>query len=159
MIIETVLGKIEEFDTTGRAIDKIMLDHHDLAKPHQKVKTDSGMELAISLPHGQSLSCGAVLYQDDKKLAVVDLLPEDVLEIRPRGNQEWAKAGFNMGNMHHPAYLYTDCILVPYDSIIENLIQSMGIPFQRCQRKLDGHKANHTYGHSHSHSGHRHTHK
>ena len=96
--------------------------------------------------------CGAVLYKDEKRIIVADLLPEEVLVIHPEGNVQWAKAAFNVGNMHHSAYLHDDCILVPYDAIIENLIKSIGVKYERCVRKLEGQCAGHVVGgHSHHH--------
>lgn len=155
MIIEKVLGAISDFETGMLKIDKVMLDHYDMNKPHQKVKSENGETIAISLPHGEKLFCGAVLYKDDEKMVVVDLLPEDTLVVRPVGNLQWAKTAFNIGNMHHPAYLYEDCIAVPYDTIIENLLKGIGVAYERCERKLDGQLANHVVGgHSHSHDYH-----
>lgn len=154
MIIEKVLGSINDFETETLKIDKVMLDHYDMNKPHQKVKSESGETLAVSLPHGEKLFCGAVLYKDNEKLIIVDLLPEDTLVVRPNDTLQWAKTAFNIGNMHHPAYLHEDCIVVPYDTIIESLLKGMGVAYEHCERKLDGQLANHVvggHGHIHAH--------
>lgn len=152
MVIERILGRLEDFQTEGMTIDRVWLDHHTLAKPHQKLKTESGMELAVSLPHGEHLYWEAVIYKDDTRLVVIDLVPEDVIEVRPEGTLEWGKAAFNIGNMHHPAYLSEETILIPYDGIIENMIQSMGIKCRRMELPLKGIRANHVHGHGHTHS-------
>lgn len=154
MIIETVLGNIDDFDMTGLKVEKVTLDHHDMAKPHQRLTTDSGEKIAVSLQHGEHLFNGAVLYRDDEKIIAVDMKPEDVLEIRPEGNRQWAKTAFNIGNMHHPAYIYDDRIVIPYDAILENLLNSIGVAFTRCERKLDGEKAAHVVGGHHHHHHH-----
>ena len=163
-IVEKILGDIREVDTEGLRIDKAFLDHYDMAKPHQKLKTESGAVIAVSLEGGEKLYNGAVIFKDEEKIIVTELLPEDVLEIRPQGNLQWAKTAFNIGNMHHPAYLHEDCIVIPYDAIIENLIKGIGVEYKRCERQLTGERANHVVGghnHSHSHShdhGHDHGH-
>lgn len=141
LIIEKILGDIQTIDIEGAEVDKVLLDHYDMAKPHQKLKTESGETIALSLPHGENLFAGAVLYKNDGKLIYVDLQPEDALVIYPEGNTQWAKAAFNVGNMHQPAYLYDDCIAVPYDAIIENLIKGIGVRYERSMKKLDGHRA------------------
>lgn len=157
IIIERILGKIEDFDTKNIAVDKVLLDHYDMAKPHQKLTSEGGMKLAVSLEN-ERLFNGAVLYKDEEKLVAVELLPEDVLEIHPKGNMQWGETAFNIGNMHHPAFLEEDCIVVPYDKIIETMLEGIGVEFKRCQRQLTGKRANHTTGaHSHSH-GHSHDH-
>lgn len=159
MIVEKVIGKLEEFDQGKRRLDKVLLDHDNMSKPHQKLKSEAGETVAVSLPHGEHLFCGAVLYEDSEKIIAVDLVPEDVLEIRPKGNLQWAKTAFNIGNMHHPAYLHEDCIVIPYDGIVENLLKGIGVPYTRCVRKLDGERANHVVGgHSHGHHHGTHTH-
>ncbi|MCB6992471.1 urease accessory protein UreE [bacterium 210820-DFI.6.37] len=160
MIVEKILGDLQYFDTENLRVDKILLDHFDMAKPHQRLKSQGGVNVAVSLPHGESLFCGAVLYKDEETIIAVDLLPEDVLEIRPEGNLQWAKTAFNIGNMHHPAYLHEDCILIPYDGILESLLKGIGVSYSRSMRKLTGERANHVVGgHSHHHShSHEHSH-
>ena len=161
MIVEKIIGTIEDFKQENLKTDRILLDHDDMNKPHQKLKSESGQTVAVSLPHGENLFCGAVLYKDSEKIIAVDLVEEDVLEIRPEGNIQWAKAAFNIGNMHHPAYIHRDCICISYDSILEKMMGQMGISCERKMRKLDGHRANHVVGgHTHSHThGHHHHHR
>lgn len=159
IIIEKILGKIEDFETEGLITDKVLLDHYDMEKPHQKLKTESGMVLAVSLGSSHKLFSGAVIYKDKERLVVTELLPENVLVIRPVGNREWAKTAFNIGNMHHPAYLHDDCIVIPYDAIMESLLKGIGVAYTRCERQLTGERANHVVGgHSHSHGSHGHSH-
>lgn len=156
MIIEKIIGSIADFQHEGLKTDKVLLDHHDMERSHQKMISKGGEKLAVSLDHGEKLFRGAVLYKDEKKMIVVDMIPEDALEIRPEGNRQWAKAAFNIGNMHQPAYIYDDCIVIPYDAIMENLLNSIGVAFTRCERKLDGEKATHVVGGQHHHHHHHH---
>ena len=86
MIVEKIIGTIEDFKQENLKTDRILLDHDDMNKPHQKLKSESGQTVAVSLPHGENLFCGAVLYKDSEKIIAVDLVEEDVLEIRPEGN-------------------------------------------------------------------------
>lgn len=152
MIIESIIGDAQDFQTENLAVDKVLLDHLGIGKPHQKLTTQSGKKIAVSLEHGEHLFCGAVLYKDSETMIVVDMEPEDVLEIKPQGTRQWAKTAFNIGNMHHPAYLYDDCIRIPYDAILENLMKTIGVACARCQRKLDGEKAAQAAsGHHHHH--------
>ena len=152
MLVEKIIGKIEETDCQGLTVDTVVLDRYDMNKPHQKVTTGMGETVAISLPHGENLFEGAVLYRDDEKIIVIELAPEDIFEIRPEGNRQWAKTAFNIGNMHQPAYIYDDRILIAYDPVMENVLKAVGVNYTRCQGKLDGERANVVIGgHSHSH--------
>lgn len=154
MIVEKILGTVRDFESEHLEIDKVLLDHYDMEKPHQKLKSQGGTTVAVSLEHGDRLFCGAVLYRDGEKLIAVDLLPEDALEIHPKTSLEWAKIAFNIGNMHHPAYLNDDCIVTPYDAVLETMLKKAGADCRRCERQLTGERANYGAGghHHHSHS-------
>ena len=150
MRIEKVLGKEEDFDLSSVKVDRVFFDHESISKGHQRVKTESGRELMISIEHGESLFCGAVLYRDDELAVLVDMRPEDAIEIKPRSNIEWARAAFLIGNMHASAFLHEDCILAPYDESLLRLFESSGIPWKRVTRKLTGFRAGMPHsGHSH----------
>ena len=164
MMVEKILGSAEDFDLSALETDRVLFDHETLQKGHQRVKTESGRELRISLEHGAALFCGAVLYKDGKLAVVADMIPEDAIKISPRNNIEWAKAAFNIGNMHSFAYIYEDCMLIPYDETLLRLIEALDMPWERCMRKLDGMRAGvsvrggrHSYSHSHNH-GNSHSH-
>lgn len=164
MIVEKILGTLRDFEGEPLKIDKVLLDHYDMEKPHQKLKSQSGSTIAVSLEHGERLFCGAVLYRDDETLIAVDLLPEDALEIRPKGTLDWAKIAFNIGNMHHPAYLNEECIVTPYDAVLEAMLQKAGVEYRRCERQLTGERANYGAGGGHHHhhgeeTPHRHHHQ
>lgn len=154
MIVEKILGKLQDFEGENLKIDKVLLDHYDMEKPHQKLKSQGGSTVAVSLEHGEHLFCGAVLYKDEEKLIAVDLLPEDVLEIHPRDHMQWARISFNIGNMHHPAYLSEDCIVTPYDAVLEAMLKKAGADYRRCERQLTGVRANYGAGGHHHHHSH-----
>lgn len=160
MLCEKILGKVQDYNKeilSNYTIDPIIMDHEELIRPHQKVKTKSGKEVAISLPLGDQLYYGAVLSDNDGILIVVEMADEDILEIFPKNNFEWGKAAFNIGNMHHPAYLKENSIVTPYDPAIERIFKALGIKYKKTVGKLDGERANvnqtqaHEHGHSHSH--------
>jgi len=142
MIVEEIVGRLEETDIGNRDVDLLVLDHMDLIRPHQKVKTQSGRGLAISLSHGDQLFKGAVLFADENVIIAVDLAEEDVFEIRPKGNIEWARVGFNIGNMHHAAYVSETDICIPYDPVIDKMLHALNVEYSRKTRKLDGIRAN-----------------
>ena len=84
MIIDRIIGKLSDYENSGLRVDRVMLDHYDMAKPHQKLRSQDGTVIGLSLDHGEHLFCGAVIYADDEKLIVADLIPEDVLHTSLR---------------------------------------------------------------------------
>ena len=154
MRIEKIVGTIAQIELKDRELDYVLLDHLDLNKPHQRVNSQGGRELAVSLPHGEQLYKGAVLYEDDSLVVAVELLEEDVYEIKPEGIVQWARVSFNIGNMHQPAYITQQDICIPYDPVMERIFAALDVKFTRTRRQLDGVRANISAGagHSHSHS-------
>ena len=175
MVIEKIVRKLSDIsfnEMQGREIDIVQLDHFDIAKPHQKLKSKGGRTFGLSLEQGETLMPGDVVFEDNGIIVVIEMIEEDVLEITPVNNLEWGRAAFNIGNMHQSAYVYNDCIRIPYDYIMESLLTNLGVRIERKMAKLDGIKANvtvkehggavnahaHTHTHTHTHS-HDHTHE
>ena len=176
MIIESILGNIKEYAVGDRRLEKVVLDRDGLSKPHQKLKTQSGETFGLSLPHGTALSPGDVIFADEDRVIAVELAPEDALVIRPAGQMQWARAAYNIGNMHQRAFIQEDCIITPYDAILQSIMQKLHVPCERMVCPINGVRANvsqseghhhhhdhHDHGHGHSHShdhdhGHSHSH-
>ena len=160
MIIENVLGNIKNFPTEGKTVDKVILDRERLSKPHQKVRTESGEAFGLSLPHGCVLQSGDVIYADDDRVVAIELEPEDALIIRPEGQMQWARAAYNIGNMHQTAFIQDDCIVTPYDTILESIMQKLDVTTERGNCPIDGMRANVSQheGHHHHHHDHEHSH-
>lgn len=167
MLIEKIIGKIEDYDLSQYLTDCVVLNHEELTKPHQKVISKAGREIAISLPVGETLYVNAVLYADDNMILYVDAAEEEVLEIYPKNNLEWARSAFNIGNMHHPAYIKENSIITPYDPSIERIFKTLEIKYERRIASLDGTRANvsqvqnhdHCHNHDNNTSGDNHKHK
>lgn len=151
MLVEKIIGNIKDTKIVGLMHEVVKMDHYDLDKPHQKVESEEGNKYAVSLPQGEHLSDGDILYIDDERAVFIDLIPEEALEIKPRTNVEWGVAAFNIGNMHKTAYLHNDRILSPYDPILAQLLEKAGLKYKKTITKLTGLKANITSGHHHHH--------
>ncbi len=158
IIIDKVLGDVSELRLGNRQLDPVLLQHEQLEKPHQKVTSKGGFTMGISLETGQKLFGGAVLWVDDETVVFVELAEEDLLEVTPSGNLEWARVAFNIGNFHHAAYLYEEAIRIPYDEGLERMLIRLGVQYSRKVAKLDGIRANAPADHSHKPTHHEHPH-
>lgn len=150
MIIEKVvmnLDDMEKVEIDKRHIEKVYLESAYLVKRIQRVKTDHGNELGIRLKEARDLVAGDVLFMDDKNIIVVDVLSDDLLVISPRTIEEMGNIAHQLGNRHLPAQFEGDDMLVQYDYLVEELLEGLGIPFRREDRKVK--KAFRHIGHSH----------
>lgn len=150
MIIEKIITNIEEMDESEikkRHMEKVYLESAHLVKRIQRVKTDHGNEVGIRLKEPRDLQAGDVLYMDDKNMIVIDVLSDDLIVISPRNLNEMGNIAHQLGNRHLPAQFEENDMLVQYDYLVEELLNELGIPFKREERKVK--QAFRHIGHSH----------
>ncbi|WP_442854434.1 urease accessory protein UreE [Bacillus sp. FJAT-29937] len=138
---------MDQEEIKKRHIEKVYLESAHLVKRIQRVKTDHGKEIGIRLKEQRDLLAGDVLYMDDKNMIVIDVLSDDLLVISPRSIKEMGTIAHQLGNRHLPAQFEENDMLVQYDYLVEELLQELGIPFKREDRKVK--QAFRHIGHSH----------
>lgn len=150
LIIEKIVTNIKDMDATElekRHKEKVYLESAHLVKRIQRVQTDHGKELGIRLKEAKDLEAGDVLYMDDENMIIVDVLSDDLLVIQPRSVHEMGTIAHQLGNRHLPAQFIEEDMLVQYDYLVEELLEELGIPFKREDRKVQ--QAFRHIGHSH----------
>ena len=134
-------------EISKRHKEKVYLESAHLVKRIQRVETDHGKEIGIRLREPRDLVAGDVLYMDEKNMIIIDVLSDDLLVISPRSMHEMGTNAHQLGNRHLPAQFEKDDMLVQYDYLVEELLQELGIPFKREDRKVN--QAFRHIGHSH----------
>ena len=84
MVCEQILGKLSEFDTSGKTIEYVDIEWHEAFKKIHKKTTDHGTELGIRMDDSiltRGLYQGDVLYADDKKIIAVNTPPCEVIRV------------------------------------------------------------------------------
>ena len=150
MIIEQVVTNIDKIDHDilhKCHLEKVYLESSDLVKRVQRVVTDHGREIGIRLKEQKDLSAGDVLYMDEHHIVVVDVVPDDLLVIRPKSLQQMGNIAHKIGNRHLPAQFEGDEMLVQYDYLVEELLKESRIPYSRENKKVK--QAFRHVGHSH----------
>lgn len=151
MVIEAIEGNIKDYPIGSRIVEKITLGRDRLSQTHQKIATDSGEVFALSLRRGSVLEEGDVLYADEKRIVAVKLASEDALLIRPLGKVQWARAAYNIGNMHHSAFIQEEQIVTPYDAILEAVMRKLKVACERKNCPIDGIRAGISHRNDHHH--------
>lgn len=134
-------------EISKRHKEKVYLESAHLVKRIQRVETDHGKEIGIRLREPRDLVAGDVLYMDEKNMIIIDVLSDDLLVISPRSMHEMGTIAHQLGNRHLPAQFEKDDMHVQYDYLVEELLQELGIPFKREDRKVN--QAFRHIGHSH----------
>jgi urease accessory protein len=147
MIIEHIVGNLEEITTTGRHIERVYLSSDDLVKRIQRVTTDHGKEVGIRLKEPKDLIDGDILYMDERNMIVVSVTRDDLLVIQPTSFTQMGEIAHQLGNRHLPAQFEGKVMLVQYDYLVQELLEQLDIPYSRENRKVK--KAFRHIGHSH----------
>ena len=133
-------------DLARRQVERVVLSSAELAKHRQRVRTDAGREVGIDLPHGHTLKDGDLLHLDDALAIVVQQADEDLLRLLPRTPEEFALAGYQVGNLHRAAMIDGRAVSVLYDKAIEALAARLHIPCEKARGKF---RPVQNSGHSH----------
>lgn len=147
MIIEQIVGNMEDISQAGRHIERVYLSSDDLVKRIQRVTTDHGNEVGIRLKEPKDLVDGDILFMDQKNIIVVSVTSDDLLVLRPQTMKQMGEIAHQLGNRHLPAQFEGEEMLVQYDYLVEELLEQLGVPFSRETRKVK--KAFRHIGHSH----------
>ncbi|MEH7481421.1 urease accessory protein UreE [Neobacillus drentensis] len=147
MIIEQIVGNVDEITASGRHIERVYISSDDLVKRIQRVTTDHGKEIGIRLKEPKDLIDGDVLFMDDRNMIVVTVTSDDLLVIHPTSFKQMGEIAHQLGNRHLPAQFEGKVMLVQYDYLVEELLKQLEIPYAREDRKVK--KAFRHIGHSH----------
>src|SRR5262245_6246462 len=87
----------------GFARETVTLGWEDRLQGHGRRQTDSGREIALSLPRGTVLRGGdCLILTDERTIVEVVEQPEAVFLVEPRSPFEWALFAYQIGNRHQP---------------------------------------------------------
>lgn len=121
-----------------RLLECVWLDWRDRRKVRQRVCSDAGTELCLSLPRGTVLKDGQVLFEDAERYAIVRAKPEPVLAISASTLQESCRVAHHLGNWHRPIQIDPDGKLwVETDRPVIEWLQRSRIPFEELESPFE----------------------
>jgi urease accessory protein len=136
LIIEKIIGNVENMGLNGRHIERVYVSSDDLVKRIQRVTTDHGKEIGIRLKDPKDLKDGDILFMDQHNAIIVSVTEDDLLVIRPVSIKQMGEIAHQLGNRHLPAQFDEDVMLVQYDYLVEELLVQLNIPYTRENRKV-----------------------
>ena len=137
MLIQQKLGSIDTIAIGNRTIDWLALEWYETDKRILRKRTQAGQEVALKfLAENPQLTQGDVLYEDAQTLIVVDVLPCDVLVIKPGSMYDMASVCYEIGNKHLPLFFDDGTVLAPFDAPLFRLLTASGYAVARQERKL-----------------------
>jgi len=125
-------------------------------------RSDCGQDLLLQLPRGTPLQPGErLLSADGRVLVEVLAAPEQLLRVSAAQPLALLQAAYHLGNRHVALELHPDHLLLPFDSVLLDLLRHRGLqvetvdaPFAPESGAYGGHDAHahpHAHGHHHQH--------
>ena len=144
MLCEQVLGKLHDFDTTGKTVEYVDIEWHEAFKKIHKKTTDKGTEVGIRMDDSilaRGLYQDDVIYADDEKLVVVNTPPCEVIRVSltPGHEKMSAKVCYEIGNRHAPLFWgENDTFITIYNEPMFVMLQKIhGVQAEKEVLKLD----------------------
>lgn len=138
MAIEKVLGKLSDPEYKNLRVDSVQLTSEQMAKGHQKLRSESGAEVKVSLSKGAVLEDGDVLTASDSGVVAIYAAEEDIISVSSGSKSEWAAAAYVLGNLHKPVRFSMEAIRTPYAPESAAALEEAGIDYERAQDRLLG---------------------
>ncbi|MFH7017234.1 urease accessory protein UreE [Flavobacterium sp. FlaQc-47] len=137
MTISETLGNISDTSFGLKPIDYLDLEWFESTKRIQRKKTRQGEDIAIKfLREGQRLREGDVLFENDKKIIVVNILETEAIVISPASMLEMGTVCYEIGNKHIPLFIQHDKVLLPFEMPMYRWLEVSGFKPEKQSAKL-----------------------
>lgn len=147
VIVEQLITGPSPSELAAKEEDSIAMTWEQRRWVRGKFTTQKGREVALALPTGTVLSDGAILYLQPDWYLRVQAIPEPVLAVQPKNNQEAIRLAFEIGNRHFSLALDGETLLVPDDIAMTQLFDRLHIHWERRQAIFSPF----SHGHRHEH--------
>jgi urease accessory protein len=137
MIIQKKIGNIGSLDIANRSIDWLLLEWYETNKRIQRKVTRSGKEISLKfLNENPGLTQDDILFEDEKTIIAVGVLPCDCILVFPKNMLEMASICYEIGNKHLPLFFEDNSLLVPFEQPLFRLLVAQGYEVRQEKRKL-----------------------
>ncbi|MDB5171276.1 MAG: urease accessory protein UreE [Phycisphaerales bacterium] len=119
----------------GRDVDVVEIAW-DECRPVLKKRSRGGEEVRLLLPVNQTLRHGDVLWEDDRRVLMIEVTPCEVIVVRPASSREAAAIALELGNLHVPTQITeTEIIFIEEKSAAE-VLEKWKATFAREKRRF-----------------------
>ena len=144
MLCEKILGKLNEFDTSGKVVEYVDIEWHEAFKRIHKKTTNTGRQVGIRLDDSvlvKGLYENDVIYNSDELIIVVHTPPCEVIRVSIDKEHMLmiAKVCYEIGNRHAPIF-FEDAwtFITPYNKpMLLMLSKFHGVIVEKICMKLE----------------------
>jgi urease accessory protein len=151
-----LVEKLAPADAAASA--QLVLDYDARRKCRQRVRLDSGEEIALLLPRGTVLSTDDRLQTDDGLVIRVVAAPELLSSATTGDPIQLARAAYHLGNRHVPLQIEPGTLRYRHDHVLDALVLGLGLSLTTEEAPFDPesgayHGQRHESAHGHSPGG------
>lgn len=158
MLCEQVLGKLYDFDTTGKTVEYVDIEWHEAFKKIHRKTTDHGTDIGIRMDDSiltSGLYQDDVIYADKERVITVNTPPCEVIRVSfcSGYDQMSAKVCYEIGNRHAPLFWgENNTFITLYDEPMLMMLKKLhGVKAEKEIIKLDFDKRISAGIHNHHH--------
>lgn len=155
MLIEHIVGNQKNIDLGTRSIDPVRIEWYELEKKLLRKTSEQGEDVGIRV--NDPLCEGDILYMDEKKALVLELLPCELTVIPVESMQQMGRLCFELGNRHLSLSIEEHQVSVVYDAPTFEYLQKLGFYPQKKTAQFQNVTVCHAHSHTHA-NAHTHTH-
>lgn len=156
MLIENINYDLNEQDLGDIERDYVPVEWYEAEKKVLHKVSHNGVEVGIRNHEGRPLRDGDILWHDQHKALLVEILPCDCIALKPNTMIEMGKACYEFGNRHAPLFMEAGELLTPFDAPLFKVLGKYGfavyMKIAKLTTPLGGYAQGHSHGHSHGHA-------
>ena len=153
MLIKEKIGRLKDFDTSVHTIDLLPIEWYETSKRILHKKTAGGRDVHLKfLKENPNLQQDDVILIDNDVLIVVDIIPTDVIALKPASMHDMAMLCYEIGNKHLPLYYEDDMLLMPFEEPLCRWLTASGFKPEKHCLKLHNPLRTSVAAHGHSES-------
>src|SRR5438309_387593 len=137
MLVKEKLGKLNDYEINGRAIDVLPLEWYETGKRIMQKRTTGGQSISMRfMKERPDLNKDDVLYADENSIVIIDIVETDVIVVVPVSILQTAALCYEIGNKHLPLYVEENEFLIPFDQPLFGWLKRAGFEPVQQRRKL-----------------------
>ena len=122
MIFEKIIGSLS--GNTSKQVITLPYEWYEASNKILRRTASSGEDIGLRL--SEPLHDGAILFEDNKRVIALSLVPCEVTRLYATTIREMGKACFELGNRHLPLAFGDGWVDVPYDRPTFEYLQKKG---------------------------------
>jgi len=136
MWCERVIRNVPDGNFAGKDVDFIDICW-DECRSVLKKRSRAGEEVRVLLDRKERLRHGDMLFEDERRAMVINVLPCEVIVVRSESAEALANLAFDLGNLHWPTQIAESELIFIEEEKAMQAVERSGLTWSRQSRRFD----------------------